>query len=415
MKKKFAFDSVEYDPSDINESTITEDNGVDTERVVSKVMTAVKTGRKTSAYSKRGIIGVAAAIAAVAAIGTVSVGAVGGFNQVFGNWFAGEPKYGLFPGDNISCSSDKKDIDFKGISGDDNFVGAAFSIKNKDGSSFVDSGDGTFVIYGSNDISVTESPVSMLFGHDINRGGSVWYRLEDKDTIGVTALYSDACAHLKGERMTIKEEKLYVYHLDKVIGGVENSFDDLTEKYKNEMKQNQTVFMYSASGAYEDNKYYIATEYIIPVDFELSVTLNYKTTTREIDLADGKQLSMNDVDMTINNVKANSFGMTVNATVGAIPFPAIPNVEGLSELDAMMADHEYIEKVNSLGFGIQFDITMKDGSKLTAKSDSRLIESNSETSSTGDLNCTYMKDGKFAVIDPDEIETVTAKAIPLEN
>ena len=95
MKKKFVFDSMESDFSDIKEETIIENTGVDTERIVETVMEAAK-AKKIRRFTKKGIIGIAAAVAAAIAIGTVSVGASGGFNKAFGSWFAGEPKYGLF-------------------------------------------------------------------------------------------------------------------------------------------------------------------------------------------------------------------------------------------------------------------------------------------------------------------------------
>ena len=100
MKKKFVFDSMESDFSDIKEETIIENTGVNTERVVKTVMEATA-AKKIRRFTKRGIIGLAAAVAAAVVISTVSVGAAGGFNKAFGNWFEGQPKYGLFEGRNV--------------------------------------------------------------------------------------------------------------------------------------------------------------------------------------------------------------------------------------------------------------------------------------------------------------------------
>ena len=63
MKKKFVFDSMESDFSDISEETIIENTGVNTERVVNTVMKAT-TAKKIRRFTKRGIIGIAAAVAA---------------------------------------------------------------------------------------------------------------------------------------------------------------------------------------------------------------------------------------------------------------------------------------------------------------------------------------------------------------
>ena len=300
MKKKFVFDSMESDFSDIKEETIIENTGVNTERVVKTVMEATAAKK--------------------------IVGAAGGFNKAFGNWFAGQPKYGLFAGSNVSVKSDKLDIDFQGIAGEDDFVGAVMDIKSKDGSAFFEKNDGNYLIYGSNDVDVTLSPLAALFGKDPNRNGSVWYKEKDENTIQVTAFYGDPKSNIKGERMTVKEKELYILHLDEAVGTYTDEYDDLMAKYKNKLGKDQTIFEYSKSGAYEDNIYYIVTEKKVSFEFELGVTLNYKTYSRTMNDLNGKQFSMNDVTMTINNICAKSFGLEVDATVSPIPYPEMPDL-----------------------------------------------------------------------------------------
>ena len=413
MKKKFVFDSMESDFSNINEESIIENTGVNTERVVKTVMEATK-AKKFRRFTKKGIIGLAAAVAAAVAIGTVSAGAaMGGFNQAFGNWFAGQPKYGLFSGSNISSKSDNINVELNGIAGDDNFVGAVMTIQNKDGSKFVDNAQGEYLIFGGNNIDVTIPPIAVLFGQDYSRGGSVCYELYDENTIKATAFYQDENKHIKGERMTVTEEELLIMHLDEEIGTYLDSYDSLIEKYKDKLGKDQAIFSHSKSGAYEDGKYYIVTEKTVPCEFELSVTLNYKTSSRALNDLNGTKLSMNDVDMTINGMQAKSFGINMDATVGAIDFPEAPDFDGMDEIEISKAQHEYIEKMDAMGFKIELDITMKDGTKLTAESDTRLIASNNITSSAGSLYLPYQKDGKNIAVDPDDIVSVTATAKPL--
>ena len=414
MKKKFVFDSMESDFSDIKEETIIENTGVNTERVVKTVMEAT-TAKKIRRFTKRGIIGLAAAVAAAVVISTVSVGAAGGFNKAFGNWFAGQPKYGLFAGSNVSVKSDKLDIDFQGIAGEDNFVGAVMDIKSKDGSAFFEKNDGNYLIYGSNDVDVTLSPIAALFGKDPNRNGSVWYKEKDENTIQVTAFYGDPKSNIKGERMTVKEKELYILHLDEAVGTYTDEYDDLMAKYKNKLGKDQTIFKYSKSGAYEDNIYYIVTEKKVPFEFELGVTLNYKTYSRTMNDLNGKQFSMNGVTMTVNNICAKSFGLEVDATVSAIPFPEMPEMDGTDHAADSIALHDYNEKLDSLGLMIEFDITMNDGTKITAEADSRSLPSNSETASTDKIDCSYIKDGLSIAIDPDDIASITATAKALEK
>ena len=407
MKKKFVFDSMESDFSDIKEETIIENTGVDTERIVNTVMEAAK-AKKIRRFTKKGIIGLAAAVAAAIAIGTVSVGASGGFNKAFGNWFAGEPKYGLFAGSNVSKKSDKLDIEFQGIAGDDMIVGAVMEIKNKDGSSFIDKNDGNYLIYGSHDVDVTLPPLLALFPNpNDNRSGSLWYDFKDENTIQATAFYQDFGGHLKGERMTVKEKSLWIVHLDEAIGTYLDDYDELYEKYKDRIGENQLIFTYSKSGSPEDNIRYIATEKTIPFEFETGVTLNYKTASRAIDDLNGKEFSMNDVTVTIDNIRAQSFMMLADATVSAIPYPEQPEIDGTSDED-INALSDYFEKVKSLGFIIDFEITLKDGSKVTTEADSRWMNSNNTSETRDTIQCLYEKDGVHAAIDPDDIVSITA-------
>lgn len=412
MKRKFVFDAMEYDFSGIDEQTVVKETGVSTERIVANVMAGIKGVKRRSRFNRKAVWAVAAAAAAIAAMGTVTVGAMGGFNQAFGNWFAGEPKYGLFAGDNVSYSSDTVDIEFEGIAGDDNFVGAAMTIKNKDGSPFVDGAD-NIVLYGSNDIDVTQSVWNKVFHNDPNRGGSVRYDLEDESTIHVTAFYGDENGSIKGERMTVKEESLTAYRLEEAVGDVNDDYDKLVEKYQDKLSKDQLIFEYSSNGTYEDNQYYIATEIQIPLNFELGVTLNYKTTARNIEVTNGKELEMNGVKLTIDSLEAGSFGIKVYATVDAIEFPEEPDYDNMDELETAGAVHDYIGEMDSHAFITELDVVMKDGSHVTAELDTRLIGANSETSTSNMCYCVYHTGNSYVAIDPDEIELITAAAKPL--
>ena len=81
------------------------------------------------------------------------------------------------------------------------------------------------------------------------------------------------------------------------------------------------------------------------------------------------------------------------------------NPEIDADSDAM---HGYFEKLQALGFIIEFDITLKDGSKVTTEADSRWMNSNSASETKDMIQCLYEKDGVFAAIDPDDIVSITA-------
>ena len=61
----------------------------------------------------------------------------------------------------------------------------------------------------------------------------------------------------------------------------------------------------------ENNRVY--QEYL--ANGKTGVTLNYKTYSRAIDDLNGKEFSMNDVTVTIDNIRAQSFMMLVDATI----------------------------------------------------------------------------------------------------
>ena len=93
----------------------------------------------------------------------------------------------------------------------------------------------------------------------------------------------------------------------------------------------------------------------------------------------------------------------------------MPALDGTDPVADGTALHDYQEKVDSLEFIIEFDITMKDGSKVTAQADSRLLPSRSDRESKDLIQCNYEKDGVHAAIDPDDIASITATAKALEK
>ena len=83
------------------------------------------------------------------------------------------------------------------------------------------------------------------------------------------------------------------------------------------------------------------------------------------------------------------------------------NPEIDADSDAM---HDYFEKLQALGFIIEFDITLKDGSKVTTEADSRWMNSNNTSETRDTIQCLYEKDGVHAAINPDDIVSITATA-----
>ena len=122
MKTNNIFDHMDNDPDELNEQTVIEETGVRTENVKEIFKDMVKNNGKKK--NKRSITKVftilAAAAAATIAAGTITAGATGSFNNVFGQIFAGEADNGMFSRGNVNISSETLNIDFKGITGDQN-------------------------------------------------------------------------------------------------------------------------------------------------------------------------------------------------------------------------------------------------------------------------------------------------------
>ena len=107
MKGKFVFDAAENDIVNVNEETVIRDTGVKAEDVKETVMMKVRNEKKpVRKIRRKNIISLVAAAAAVAVLGTVTVGAAGGFNSTFGEYFAGEPADGVYSGKYVTLISD---------------------------------------------------------------------------------------------------------------------------------------------------------------------------------------------------------------------------------------------------------------------------------------------------------------------
>ena len=155
MKTNNIFDHMDKDRDNISEQTVIEDTGVNTDRVREIFMNKVNESKKTNKKSKKKVFVVlAAAVAATLAVGTVTAGATGSFNNAFGQIFAGEADNGMFSGGNVNISSETLNIDFKGITGDQNKAYGLMDITNKDGNEFISDPSCEFIYQNSDDDSI---------------------------------------------------------------------------------------------------------------------------------------------------------------------------------------------------------------------------------------------------------------------
>ena len=233
--------------------------------VVSKI-NAGKGRNKKGSFRKKLTISLIAAAVGVTVLGTIGVGAMGGFNEAFGERFAGEKINGIYPGGNVTISTnDNVKAEFLGIAGDKNKVMAAVTVRKSDGTSLVDydDTDNTMVIPDLSMVNCLDEngqvPEQLPFslsnsisqdpydGDYIYATTSVWtrmkfagsdshnyytnengedvcfdhsdydMRLTDKNTAKIIYFIGREDFSLTGETMKVKQDKLYILHKDQVL------------------------------------------------------------------------------------------------------------------------------------------------------------------------------------------------------
>lgn len=443
MKKEFIFDKSENDIIGIDENTVIRDTGVKTENVKETVMKTIKTEKKPVRKIKRKtVISLIAAAVAVAVVGTVTVGASGGFNTTFGEYFAGEPADGVYSGKDVTTESEKVDINFMGIAGDDNQVFAMMTIKNKDGSPFVKTTEDTFLDQFSwregEDFSdsgeysmVAEKTLwdSMIYPGADNFG-DIRYSFKDEYTLN--ALVCCNCpsytAPLKGRRLKINDEKVYAYTPVKTLYTARDGdgysryetyadgsqelitdgpiLEEMYEKYESTLADNQ-VIMPDMRGS--GTKVIIAEKTELDLDLNVEVTLNYKSTTLDLESANGKTYNVSGSEWTVHFLTAKSFTIELYADCGNITKKQDFDNEKLENGDTeeWTRYDDYIKAFipNTLV------ITLEDGRVYTASPS--MYGGGSGYNIAGDygeMSMVYSyfdKNGNSAALDPKDIVSVT--------
>lgn len=442
MKGKFVFDAAENDIVNVNEETVIRDTGVKAADVKETVMMKVKNEKKPVRKIKRKtIISLVAAAAAVAVLGTVTVGAAGGFNSTFGEYFAGELANGVYSGKDVTLSSDKVDIDFAGIAGDDDQVIAMMTIKNKDGSSFVKTTENTYIDQydlGDNDsvginnavrVETDQTLWDTITGTSNFNYGDISYSFKDDSTISaMITCTNNNNGTLKGRRLHASDEKIYAYTNIKTLYTAKDGdgysryetaddgsrqmvtygpiLEELTEEYKNQLEKNQVIIFNNHSSV---PSVIIAEKTEINLDFEVGVTLNYKSTTHNIESAAGKTYKINNSDWTIDYITAKSFTITLSSHSYELPENKDIDIDKLNSGDKEETE-KYFAYQNAF-IPHDLTITLKNGSVYHTTE--RLLGSNGGYTignNYGEVELIYGyedENGNDAALDPSQIVSIT--------
>lgn len=320
MKKNFVFDVSETDLIDVEEATVIKETGVSSDRVKESVMKEIKKGKKK--FSKKKLFSVIAIAAAIGLVSGLTVSATtGGFNPLFGELFAGQVADGVFPGSNITVESNDVNIDFVGIAGDNDAMLGIYEITRKDGSKFLEDPSDYVCLANAADIEVTNSLWSRLWsgvlfsGSPQNRGGQVRYQLIDENTIRAVVGFSDENEDIKGERMTIKEESITLCHIDEVLCEcyTYEEYEAYRDAHEAELEEKEKGLREDQSLIKLDDQYVVGTFSEFPLTYELGVTLNYKSTEKNMENAKGSPFTALNTDWEVVAMSSKSLSMTLTA------------------------------------------------------------------------------------------------------
>ena len=373
----------------------------------------MKNSKKVSVKKIVSVVAVAVAIGAAATV--TAQAATGVFNPAFGEIFAGQPANGVFPGSDVSVKSNDLDVEFVGVTGDETEMYSIYNITKKDGSNFVESTE-DYCFLGTNaKMEVSESAFKKLrLMMDGSRGMSdgVSYDFVDSKTIRATVVFSDTAGCIKGERLTVNDTDTSIYHIDEVLYSEKSDTELGCTKYMEEnkalinqkkatFKDNQFIIpIYGKDGIY---RLAVTTVTTIPFEYELGVTLNYKTTEKTFSEAAGKKFRAINSDWTVKNVKAGSFSIRIDAETDN------KTNDGLDLADQENRTQEQMNKYLNTDEGLKAEITLKDGTKISAQASSQnSTEADGHNESSWILTyCTYENAGAMYAIDANEIVSVT--------
>ena len=341
-KTKNIFDYLLTDPENIDEKTIYEETGVNKDNVKAILMDKIHNNKTTSTSSKknhkkRWTISLIAAAAAVAVVGTTAA-ATGSFNSVFGQWFAGDMEGGMYAGGNVQFESEKFNCDFKGIAGDKSEIYAVMSLTKKDGSKFVENTDEYFA-FGSNNTASIDCTISLqdqiadkmwYFGQEI-RGGEIYYQLDDENTMDVIIHYGSQF-NIIGQTLTVNStNNLGIAHIDEIaltaneVKAYWNKWEKLYEETSeiHEVTPEEDIFYQTGSkydGKLNENQmmsftpkgdWAVVTIIPIEMEYDLSVKLNYKDTTKNLPVADGLTVNIGNKDIPVEKIEAQPFELNI--------------------------------------------------------------------------------------------------------
>lgn len=326
MKTENIFDKLENE-STISDSTLIENTGVSTERVLDMVKQEIGSTGKVIHFGKkrRTAIKITALIAAVLTASVITASALDGFNSAFGSLFAGDSPDGLYSGGDLEIESNENtSVEFLGIAGDDYIVASAMKLRNNDGTAYIAEEDveNSWIAPAS-----TDNTADYLFGafpDTIEYTTPTWFKIknsffvndegkrddvistfgfyfDDSSTISAYIYSSSSLGAFKGETLTASADSFSVYTIEKVVYDYsehleENYIDEYGFKMSKDFNEALTHELQTFGTGEKDgvrimvhpetNDIVLARESPLDISFSISVKMNYKNSSVKLDMKD---------------------------------------------------------------------------------------------------------------------------------
>ena len=309
-------------------------------------------GRKKKKFNKR-VIGIIAAAAAVAVVGT-SVIAVSPFKDAFKGFIGIPDEVFVYAGDNVQITSDKSNVDLKGVVCDDYMLFATFEITKKDGTPFTDDLSKSYIrsanskqrqkqvelfkAGGQKDNSLLISDDQQVFFKELApnendtqeeyedkliwMNGRISYDFKDKNTVKGFLEYTNSYPKydFQGKTIELSEGKIYVYTRGECIYNYhemngtskynyevyKSQSEKVVEKYTPLLAENQII-----DYEVETESFYITTMTEVDVDYKISFDVNYTPQNLVVDMDINNDFDIADAKMSFDSIEITPFRATL--------------------------------------------------------------------------------------------------------
>ena len=303
-------------------------DGIVTEKVVrsdavkNRAFEQLGLGSKKKKSHKK-VFRLIAAAAAAAIIGT-SVIAANPIKDAFKDYIGIPDDVFVYAGDNVQITSDKANVEVKGVVCDDTMLFAMLEITKKDGTPFTDDISNSYVeadvkhqqVLLSENKPDTNNEEELLFA----KCGTVEYNFADENTIKAFVKCDNS-----GKTLEIHESKLFIYQKGETIYKYSDfnsgqNFDrdvyesqtaKIEEKYAPMLSENQFLTK-------KGNCMYIETRTEIDIDYTVKFDVNCIPQMLTLDVDKNKSYQLGNGTLCLESVEIHPFSTTIIGTRNGI-------------------------------------------------------------------------------------------------